>query len=322
MPTAMSTPTVVYHWWSHPDEPPPYQNLRTPVVLSIATLRATCPDIPIVVFDVSADHQDWGYFPEKLNFHVVRARCKLEKVSHLVEGWQYLSRLIDINYYTRKCNYWNRLTFDKVLYLDSDVFLLKNPLPLAQDTDKFCWDGWNSGIFYYDFGQAAFMDFYDIFKHYAYAAIYSKDIREVLKKYVNYEAWYGVWDEMILTYMVHEHPELFNLIPLEEHVTARTLFATSPDAAKIFHCNGSLVRNEVSGALHARGLLCLICEEFYSIITKVLSEDDLIAIFGKDTLLHYWERIKFKLFKSIETLPTIKNEEGLYELHKLLGAKP
>lgn len=32
--------SAVYHWWSFPKGAPAYQNLRTPIVASIASLRA------------------------------------------------------------------------------------------------------------------------------------------------------------------------------------------------------------------------------------------------------------------------------------------
>ncbi len=71
--------------------------MRSPIVLSIATLRAVS-DIPILVLDVSPEHRDWYYFPEKLGFQVKQTTPSLSRFKDDIpyNGWMNLSRHHDM----------------------------------------------------------------------------------------------------------------------------------------------------------------------------------------------------------------------------------
>jgi hypothetical protein len=274
--SAGNNPHACYHWWSYKDEPSPYANMRSPVLVSIATLRSVS-DIPITVLDMSESQRDWGHFPEKLKFDVVPTFACLAEYAEDIPGWQYLSRLYDCDNYfiDKKC--------DSLLYVDCDVFWFKNPLPLLKKADRLCFDGWNSGFYYYDPHSASNRRFFKIFDAYTKGAIYSGEIRELMKKYISYKGWYGVWDEMILTYMAHEHPDLFNIIPAEEHMTIRTLANVDKSRVKMFHSNSTMVGNPVtkySGQReHSRGLLGLLVREFHDNLKRILDDNDLTMMY-------------------------------------------
>lgn len=314
-------PYAVYHCWSYQNEPPIYNNLRTPVLLSIATLRAVS-DIPIVVLDVSHPyvhaHQDWAHFPEKLGFRVENVYPTLEIYDDRVKGYLHLSRIPDIAYHIP-----TRAADSKTLmYVDTDVFFFRNPLPFHCDPTKFCFNGWNSGIFYYNFGRHEMTDFMEIFEVYTKAAIFSEDVRKVMKSFVGYDAWYGVWDEMILTYMLQNHRELFNIIPTTEHATSRNLAQVDLNKVKAFHSNGTMVANPISKIAgerdHCRGLLCLIVKEFYENICKVLDEKDLAMIFTDAERKMYLPQ-QFSLLERADRLPEIREEDGHYHIQKWLN---
>lgn len=300
-----------YHWWHYPDEPPAYANLRTPVVASIATLRAVS-DVPITVFDTSRKDAEWGHFPEKLGFRVQKVEPEMEYYSDIIDGWPYLSRLYDVRENAPEC--------DALMYVDSDVFWFKNPLPFAKPPDKFCFDGWNSGYFYYDPKSDTIELFHEIFDAYTKAAIYSNDVRKVMKRYLNYDGWYGVWDEMMLTYMAHHHPNLFHLIPVEEHSTARVLQYVSRDAVKMFHCNGTMVSSPFGKfggeAKHSRGLMPLLVREFYEKLTKVLDEKDLGMMYTQQEMDYCMSR-QFSLFDDMTAFLATKDEEGHYHAQRV-----
>lgn len=301
-----------YHWWQHPGEPAPYANLRTPILLSIATLRAVS-DIKIVVIDTtdSATQRDWGHFPEKLKFEVWQKPSHLMNYQKNIDGWRYLSRIYDV------MEAWHPL-HQTVMYTDSDTFWLKDPLPFDRDPSNFVFDGWNSGFFYFKRGGKMNV-FYDIFDAYTRAAIFSHDIKEIMKKYVGYDAWYGVWDEMILTYMAHTHPELFNLTTVNEHSTIRTLQYADKHTVKMLHANGLMVANPVAkcpGEMnHCRGLLCLLIKEFYDNMMKVLDETDLKMIFTEKELARYLPR-QMSLFDDLPKILATKDECGLFHMQR------
>jgi len=298
--------TAVYHWWSYPTEPPPYANLRTPIIMSIATLRAVS-DIPITVLDLSEHDVDWGDFPAKLGFEVRLFQPTLGAYDQKIKGWRHLSRIFDLN----------KLEFETIMYVDSDVFFLKNPEPLAKSPYKFCVDGWNTGFFYYN--PSKNREFIDIFESYTKASIFSEDVRRLMKQYVNYDAWYGVWDEMIITYMIKHHPELFNLIPTHEHVTIRNLKFIDPNDMKLFHCNGTMMHNEFrtkgGQQAHSRGLICLLVREFYEKIQRTI--EDLSKCFSPDELKYYLPQ-QFSIIDSAKLMSSLIDSTGHFHVKTLL----
>ena len=304
---------VVYHWWSSKNDPPVWANHRAPIILSIATLRAVNPTVPIMVLDVSSTNETWGDYPKKLNFLVVPTIAHLYSASVKIRGWKHLSRIFDVNKV-------NKSSYEKnLIYCDSDVFWIKDPLPLACNSEKFCFDGWNTGFYYYK--RNFHFDFMSIFDAYTHTAIYSKELRGHFRQYVGYEDWYEVWDEMILTYMKNKHPELFNIIPRYEHVCMRDLLNVDPEKIKMLHCNGMMVENkatEYKGLKnHSRGLVCLIFEEFFAQIRKVLSEKDIKEIFS-DAERQYYMPKQISLREKANDLELIKDETGHYHVDKWL----
>jgi hypothetical protein len=307
-------PYACYHWWGHAREPHPYANLRTPIILSIATLRAVNPTIPIVILDGSRKSNDWAHFQKKFNLLIIPIECQLTKYKNLVEGWQYLSRIYDLNHYLGHSS----INIDTIMYVDSDVFWLKNPLPFDTSPERFVFDGWNTGFFYYDRYSRSNEVWFDIFDSYTRAAIYSDDVRAIMKKYLGYEGWYGVWDEMILTYMAHEHSNLFNITNVNEHSTTRVLQYADKDKVKMFHCNGTMVANPITGDKHARGLMCLLVKEFYDNLKLVLDQNEIDMMFTQDEQA-YCVKHRFSLFNDLNKLLSTKDEMGLYHTEKMLN---
>ncbi len=289
---------VVYHWWS--DNPnKPECNLSQPVILSIATLRAYS-DVPVTILDASICDINWGEYPSLLNFTVNKSSLYLEKYKHLVPGYAQLSRIYDIKRYADQC--------PKLMYVDSDVFFLRNPFPTVHTGNKFSWDGWNTGLFYCDWSSTLVHEFYEFFDHLTISAIYSESIRKVCKKSINYDAWYGVWDEMILGHMRDEKPDLFDFIPPQEHSRLDKL--TNQSAA--FHVNGISIPNPLSGDQYCRGLTCLIFTEFFNSISQVLGNHRLKDIFGHEL----WKYNKFQksIFTEIPKLISTQDENGLFSI--------
>jgi hypothetical protein len=300
--------SAVYHWFDAEEDSPPYANLRVPIIVSIATLRAVNPHIPIIV--LAQDHRDWGHFPEKLNFRVKRIQFSLERFKDRIKGWRHLSRLLDVQLGVQDGVY-------DTMYVDSDVFWFRDPLPLTCNLNKFCFDGWNTGFYYQQRMSRNSLEFFDVFDTYTKAAIYSQDIRQMMVKHIGYDAWYEVWDEMILAYMKDRHPELFHIIPPEEHCSARSLERTNLDEVKMFHCNGTMVPNEINESQHSRGLLGLLIKEFHDNMLKVLDERDMRHIYSLQEMSYYLPH-QFSLLKEPYRLIKTKDEDGHFHAEKCL----
>lgn len=305
----MSKPIVAYHWWSFPEEPPVYQNLRAPILISIATLRSVS-DVPIFVLDGSEHIIDWGYFPDKLKFKIIKTPLYFQPYKSYFEGWRHLSRIPDIH------NWSVSLQHDcDIIYVDSDVFFFQDPIPAICNTNKFCWDGWNTGYFYFNQTADLYQDFYKKFNLFCHAAIYSQEIRGLVEKYVGYDTWYGVCDEMILGLMKNENPNLFNYISNKENVTVRSLKSISNPI--MLHANGLMVENPLTGEKHARGLLGVLITEFYNNLKNVLNEDDLSLIYGK--MLNFGKKNQFSILENIQNLEKTKDNLGHYHVSGLLN---
>ena len=311
--------TVYYHHWIGQEEKPIYNNLRVPIVLSIATLRAVNPNVPIVVFEDISNNphpEDWAHFPDKLNFEVRQIPFYLSKNYSWAKGNRFLSRIFDLR----------RHAFDvgwgETIYCDSDVFWLQDPLPLACNSDRFCFDGYNTGYFYYRPSKT--MDqFFELFEAYTIVALNNEVIREMLKTYVGYELWHDVWDEMTLTYIAHQHSDLIQRIPAVEHATVRKLESTNlANTMKMLHCNGLLVANPLckreGEREHCRGITCLIIKELYERLCSVLNEDDLRMIFTEKELYHY-RGVQFSITdeKQVGKLLNTRSEDGHYHLDRM-----
>jgi hypothetical protein len=291
--------SVFYHCWFGPGEPPPYCHLGTPLILSIATLRKSFTG-KIYVVDLSESPQDWSYFPEKLGFEVIRHKPFFRKDSHLIRGWKHLSRIPDIHHVAMS------LGSVHAVYSDCDVFWLDAP---PQTSSRFTFNGVNSGFYYYK--PSACSEFLDLFISYSERAINDLRFRKRLKKYCSYDGWYGVWDEMVLPFMIRRHPHLFTICPQEEHVSTRTMAFTDLAKARMFHTNASSILNpypRLGGhPKFSPGIYALAIEEIFQRTRGVLDDDDIETIFTH-TELDYFEGRRFSIFE-------VRNK-----LH--LGARP
>lgn len=307
----MKNPVVTYHWWQNAEEQPAYSNLSHPVLLSIATLRAVNPTIEIQILNCSKCHDqstgsDWKHFQKKLDFKICGSEFFLEETHKHVLGYKLLSRIFDIRNHSKS----------PILYCDSDVFWLRDPLPLSCDINKFCFDGCNSGFFYYNYDSPIVKQMLNAFDAYTITALYDKKFCETIKEKTNYDAWPYIWDETILRYMYEtELCDMFEIVPLEEHGVLRSISSANKEQLKMLHCNGLMIKNpkakRQSELNHSRGLACLLFKEFYDNICKVLDESELKMIFT-DREIEDCLSQQVSLF-DIEKMQKMKRADGNYE---------
>lgn len=303
-------PAILYHWWGEKEDPPPYANLRAPILISIATFRYRNPYIPIFVLDISETPQDWHYYPKLLNFNVVPWTPHLSHYSYR-PGWKHLSRLYDV------AEFGSRLDEDQIMYVDSDAFCLKEVFPTAFQEDGFCFNNWNSGFFYYNKNHS--FRFFEIFKSFTMTALNDDNFRFFTRQFLPYNDWYYIADESILTYMYNKHRTLFKTVPIEEHLTAREIAKIDVTQAKVFHANGLMVNNEVTTVPgqreHSRGLLGLVIAEFWEALEKNLGPVHLAKLFTPEEIAYYQPmRVSFTDPEFVKRLLASKSESGHYHL--------
>jgi hypothetical protein len=302
---------MVYHWWSEPSDRPPHLNLRSPLIHSIATLRGVNKELPVVVLDGSSQRVDYGGWDRKLKFLVIPITFSLSGYQDKA-GWRNLSRMFDV---------WKYVNTDvTVIYSDLDVFWLKDPLPLVQNSDKFCFNKFNSGFFYFNRLANDVYRFFKIFEAYTITALNDDNFRVITRSYTDYNEWYYVLDETILTYMYVKMPELFNVVDIYEHLTPSSdcsdILAADPDGMKMFHCHGMIVENKLEidewRRRHNRGLAPVLIKELYDNMRISIGDRGIEELYGPSWTNAPKVSLKDKEF--VKRLLSTKKDGGLFNL--------
>ena len=306
---------LVYHWWSESSDRPPHLNLRSPLIHSIATLRGVNKELPVIVLDGSAEKIDYAGWDKRLNFLVIPISFHLAGYKDKA-GWRNLSRLFDIwRYVNNNCT---------VIYSDLDVFWLKDPLPLVQDPSKFCFNKFNSGFFYYDRTAKDVHKFFNLFEAYTITSLNDDNFRVITRSYTDYNEWYYVLDETILTYMYVKMPELFNAIDIYEHLTPSSdcndILNADTDRLKMLHCHGMSVENHLEQEewrrKYNRGLAPLLIKELYENMCISIGERGIEELYG--TELVQFPKVSLKKKGFVKRLLASKKDGGLYNLNEAL----
>lgn len=266
-----NTPMVIYHWWCDNPKIKPYQDMANPVVPSIVVLRSHNKTIPITVLDLSNNPQDWGCYPDLLNFTVVRWTPKLDL--RLYKSSKLCSRVWDIWEYVKQIGQNN------ILFTDSDIFWLKNPLPLnKQESDgrilKFYCSS-NTGVWYFD-KTSQISD--DVIREWKFVIsrvlIGDNDFFDELITEVPSATERHFQDEVAFGYLIKKHPNLYNPIDCEENYTIYRLM--NKERLQDIKCLHGL--SAVLGS--KRGLICLALKELKDAVQSVLTEKHINVVFS------------------------------------------
>ncbi len=274
---------IIYYYWDN-WSPNAYKNIRVPIILSIATLRAYNAYTPIYVLDCSNRLSNWKDLPQKLGFEVLHWKKSFHDYS---KPWtEFLARMKDVNQFS------HQIPASEIIYCDSDVFWLKDPLPFNQSPDLFSCDKFNNGFYYFDKTSNACQKFFELFNAYALIALNDKRIKKFLKRTSSTIAL----DEIITSHLFELKPYLTNRLKPEEHglMSHFVKQRVNKKELKMLHCNGLFVKNKFykndANQEHSRGLCCLIFREFYEAIQKTLPQEDFELIFTTDEINYYLKK--------------------------------
>jgi hypothetical protein len=303
---------VVYHWWAEDYDAQPAENLRTPLIHSIASLRAVDKTIPVYVLDGSKKPLNWHYWSSSLRFKLIPITFSYEEKYADKPGYKNLSRIEDI----WKCE----LPEEKIIYSDADVFWIKSPRPTTFDGQRFTFNKYNSGFFYYDKTSPLVKDFHELWHAYIITALNDENFRILSRQYTDYREWYFVLDETVLTYMAYKLPRFFDIVDTNEHCTLGMAAQQmpSPDKIKMFHTHGVLVKDVFTHSEHARGLTPLLIKECWDSL-QGLGEEKVKQLYRPQYLEKYlpYQRSLFDPeFEKV--LRESKNEKGLCRLTQAL----
>jgi len=309
---------AVYHFWfDGRGALPASENRTVPILASIATLRAVS-QMPILVIDLTDDSPSdrWGDLPKKLGFQVVRAAPTFtrEESSH----WRFLSRFLDVRDVVA------RIAPDcgTVMYVDTDVFWLRDPEPFQRDPSRLCTNRWNAGYFYFALGAAR--PFFAAYERNARRAIASASFRDEVRKKLGQGPEQPVHDEALMKWMAGNEPALFDFLSPEEHCLLYDGYEdVDVDKMKMFHANSLTVRNPLAEDAHesqfCRGLLGLVVEEFYWAMRSVLPKADFEHYYSPREIAHYLP-LQFSLRRQRAALLASKVGHYEWDLQKCLRA--
>lgn len=304
---------LIYHWWGNPSDRAPHLNHRTPLIHSIATLRGVNQTIPVYVLDISDEQVDFHGWDAKLNFKVIKWKPILAEY-HDKAGWKNLSRTHDVHHFAQT------IPEDVIIYADSDVFWLSDPLPLHQNPDKFSFNKFNSGFWYYNKHSSMYKKFFSLYDAFIITSLNDDNFRVITRMYTDYNEWYYVLDETVLTYMYVKMPHLFNAVTALEHLvpSCNRSEITRTQDAKMIHLHGTMVENPTENEdwrkRHNRGIACLIIKELHDNMVNAIGIDGVKTMFDKE--YGFFKQVSIHDGSFIDKFLNTK-VDGMYHLNRV-----
>jgi hypothetical protein len=271
---------IVYYWWNDNLNIKPYQDLRSPVILSIATLRAFHKEVPITILDISEferPSEDWFEFQQALNFNVLKIKTDMDTSSP--RYWKLCSKVSEI---------YKNIEFlkeDDIVFIDSDIFFLKSIFPLDYENEmkeKFCCWPHNTGFFYFNKNLESNKKLLKKWEDTIFECLKNDQFYQELKREYYYKQDL-LEDEICFLYLSNKSKNL-NIQNLnfkkENYCFEYKLFKNEIDLIsqiKMLHC-----LYEYNG--HRRGILCLVIEELKQNIQKSLTNCLIKKIFKNEII--------------------------------------
>jgi len=305
---------MIYHVFWPLSARSAYDDLTLPVVASIATLRAVNQAVSVYVLECGKG-RNWGEFPEKLNFKVVPWEFELFKHDVARENHtnKFCSRVSDV------VKFADSTPHDLILYADVDCFWRADPFPLEFSGDRFCVQN-NFGFFYYK-KQPKALAFIEAYQsnmiHCLYDEEYCAHTHEVNdwgKPQIVVEQTIP-WDESCLAATRKDLPNHHCVLSSREH----NLFLIPCEGVKMEHLT---TMEFVWKGENLRGLAAVVFSEFYDLVSKVLSQQDLCLIYGEDFGLFKSYRVSYEELVSANVLSSsnIGVRKDPVRLEEIMGA--
>jgi len=282
---------IIYYWWNDNPNIKPHQDLKSPVILSIATLRSFHKNVPVTIFDISdfeRPKEDWKDFQNILNFDVVKTTTDLNTSSP--RYWKLCSKIADIS---KNIQF---LKEDNIVFVDSDIFFLQQifPLKYEEQLDKnfYCYPH-NTGFFYFNKNLESNKEIFELWANTINKCLIDEDFFTEVCLKINDYSTKSLHDEISLRYLIKEKKinNIKNLDISESFVFNQTQIYAA-NYGRIDSENFLKLKHKIK-FIHAmliyngpkRGLLCLIIEELKQAISKSLNAELIKKIFRNDIVI-------------------------------------
>ena len=142
----------IYHFWNDGHFLNAIDCQHSPIIYSIASLRACgCNEI-VKVIDNTPKATNWGSYPKDLDFEVITKIGLMQNKKNCFSTYnhflsQKIGDVLDLS-----------KNYDEIVYCDSDIIWIKNPLPL-NISNKLHITHWCSGFYYFKTSSIQAMSF-------------------------------------------------------------------------------------------------------------------------------------------------------------------
>jgi hypothetical protein len=235
------------------------------------------------VVDISDAETDWGHYPAKLNFTVIRQKPEISTylpIEFERQNWTDLgiSKKFKINQNTyRFCSSIfdvtgnaDRIKETNIVFSDSDIFYLKPIFPSDSDFSKFNCRRGLVGFYYYDKTSAPVRRFLELWRNCMILSLQDHEFRHNVTKH--YRIPNFINQEAVFVYLSNtaDLSRAVRFLSSGEHCTESEY---PHEDLKFFHFTGGAFGDH-------RGLATLVIKEYYEMIQKVLGDKNIRLIFG------------------------------------------
>jgi hypothetical protein len=166
-----------------------------------------------------------------------------------------------------------RIPEDVLISVESDFMWMKDLPPIEEPVDRFFFNFYNSGFYYYNKNDEIAEKFRTWWKHYILMGLSNMKIREKLMS--KYE-WPYFQDECVMVWIVKTQGGMCADVPnCNVLYDPKKKWETTYKDAVNLHFIGSFFPKN-------RALLYLLVKEFWAVTSSALDVDQLYQIFGPD----------------------------------------
>jgi hypothetical protein len=282
--TSVDDICVVYRYWHKSKEDEVYwkheshdycyhADLEHPVLLSMSTLRKWS-QVPIYLLDYT--DTDWGEFPERVGFSIVKWKPYLVDERWLSESPRMLnSKPFDVMRFSETVSY------SKVVFCDSDIFWVGPPFPLVDEESEFGING-NTGLFWFNKCSPVFMEAWCALMLLSLNEYYASCDSELIKQMkIAYGGLHRTFsEEAVVFYMIKEKYPSVRLRRGHNVFYPSLLRQDLNNAAKRDKDNLRSIHFLRAKYGRNRAYYCLLIKELYDSVHSVLGEETMNRIFG------------------------------------------
>ena len=252
-----------------------WRDLSNPIIPAIATVRASNPGIPIYVLDASDRVISWGKYALKLDFNVIKTKpcLKTEFPNSTLQPYmiKLLSRVFDVR------NFAFTLPTQNVLFADSDVLWLKDPMPQPEAPRGIHGIRTNNGVLIYSTGCGIAEQAFKYLKEQTVKCVIDEKFRSTVTSHYYSKSFN---DEAVYVYSRIYRPDLFRDLPLWDNFcdfSKKDMVAVLAESKNYHFC-----RHHCGDE---RGLIALIIKEYYMRLRFVMNKAEIAKIYGEDNMM-------------------------------------